>query len=62
MRKLIEKLERALEMSFGQGNVVRKCVWVQTRQLQTRPLNIGQRYCDKDIQLNDYLRTIGRNI
>ena len=66
--KLIDKLrkedmeERALVRSFAQGNIVRKRVRVQTRRLHNRLLNLCQRYRDDNIQLDEFLRAVGRNI
>ena len=51
------RIWRKRQRSFVQGNVVRKGVTAQTRRLHNR-----QRYRDNDIQLDDFLRGVGRNI
>ena len=58
--KLIDKLRK--KNSFAQQSVVRTRVRVQTQQLHNRLLNPCQRYQDNNIQLDDFLRAVGRNI
>ena len=43
-------------------NVLRKSFRMQTWRLHNRLLNLCQRYRDNDIQLEDFLQAVGRDI